>query len=147
MKTADHNRNCVPVIWFSLFLFVIFFPLSAFPRERICFERMWPELQQPGIFLILMTSLLANPEMCMWRINNHRIQKFSPDETFITKWEVRVPGTGSSGFNRDSADQIGNVYVADSYKHPHSEIQSGRTFITKWEVMVPGTGSSIIHMK
>ena len=46
--------------------------------------------------------------------DNHRVQKFAPDGTFLTKWGSE--GTGDSQFRNPrgiAVDAAGNVYVAD----------------------------------
>jgi sugar lactone lactonase YvrE len=51
-------------------------------------------------------------------IGNNRIQKFSSDGTFITKWGSL--GTADNQFNDArgvAVDRFGNVYVADSGNH------------------------------
>ena len=48
--------------------------------------------------------------------DNHRIQKFAPDGTFLTKWGAEIPGQGDGVFN--SPDDVtvgpsGRVFVVD----------------------------------
>jgi PKD repeat protein/sugar lactone lactonase YvrE len=71
---------------------------------------------------------------------NDRVQKFTSDGTFITKWGSR--GTGNGGFNNPLGivvDAAGNVYVADDQNHRIQQFTSTGTFITKWGVL--GTGN------
>ena len=64
---------------------------------------------------------------------NHRIQKFTADGEFITKWGS--PGAGEGQFNAPSAltiDASGNVYVVDAFNDRIQIFTSAGTFITKW---------------
>ncbi len=49
---------------------------------------------------------------------NNRVQKFTGDGTFVTKWGST--GTGDGQFDRAwslSVDHTGNVYVCEYYNH------------------------------
>ena len=64
---------------------------------------------------------------------NHRIQVFSSNGNFISKWG----GYGSrNGFLRSpegiAVDQEGNVYVADTGNNRIQVFSSNGTFISKW---------------
>lgn len=64
---------------------------------------------------------------------NHRIQKFSDDGTFITKWGAF--GWDQGEFNAPygiAVDGRGNVYVADTGYHRIQKFSGDGTFITKW---------------
>jgi len=64
---------------------------------------------------------------------NHRIQKLSPDGTFITKWGTQNSGNGQ--FNLPvgiAADMNGHIYVIDGNNHRIQEFTSDGEFITKW---------------
>jgi hypothetical protein len=72
---------------------------------------------------------------------NHRIQKFTSDGQFVTKW-------GSSGgedgqFSLPSGialDSSGNVYVADTGNHRIQKFTSDGRFVTKWGSEGSGDG-------
>jgi hypothetical protein len=49
---------------------------------------------------------------------NHRIQKFAPDGTLVTKWGTHGSGPGQFDFPwRVTVDPVGNVYVIDTAHH------------------------------
>jgi streptogramin lyase len=65
--------------------------------------------------------------------DNHRIQKFTPDGTFITKWGSLGKGDGQfNRLQRVAVDADNNVYVADSFNHRIQKFTPDGTFITKW---------------
>jgi streptogramin lyase len=64
---------------------------------------------------------------------NDRIQKFTSNGTFLTKWGASGEGDGEfSGPNGVAADTSGNVYVADSLNDRIQKFTSDGTFLTKW---------------
>ena len=67
-------------------------------------------------------------------MNNHRIQKFTSDGKFITKWGKKGNGDGEfdcpTGISVDSQD---NVYVADGNNHGIQKFTSDGGVITKWD--------------
>jgi sugar lactone lactonase YvrE len=70
---------------------------------------------------------------------NHRIQKFSADGTFVTKWGTQ--GQGNGQFESPSGvavDAAGSVYVTDSGNHRVQKFTSSGSFLTKWGT--PGSG-------
>ncbi len=78
-------------------------------------------------------------------IRNHRIQKFSSDGSYITKWG-RNGGDGSSGtadgeFMDPSAVAVGAdgyVYVTDTGNRRIQKFTSNGSFIIKWDNTFPG---------
>ena len=66
---------------------------------------------------------------------NHRIQKFSPDGTFLTSWGSEGSGNGQfdspHGVAVDGSD---NVYVADSDNNRIQKFTPGVTFLTSWGI-------------
>ena len=73
---------------------------------------------------------------------NNRIQKFSPDGTFITKWGNS--GTGDGQFNGPlgiAIDGSGNLYVADVFNNRIQKFDSGRQFLAKWDAAGSGEGT------
>jgi len=72
---------------------------------------------------------------------NHRIQKFTSDGQFITKWGIE--GSGDGQFKYPSGvcvDGSGNIYVADSYNHRIQKFSPSGQFITKWGSKGSGDG-------
>src|SRR5262249_3233603 len=66
-------------------------------------------------------------------VDNNRVQKFSSDGSFITKWGSY--GTADGQFNltsRVAVDSSGNVYVAYVAKNRVQKFSSDGSFITKW---------------
>ena len=64
---------------------------------------------------------------------NHRIQKFTSDGTFVTKWGTE--GEGDEQFDspyKVAVDAGGNVYVADTGNHRIQKFTSDGTFLRKW---------------
>jgi DNA-binding beta-propeller fold protein YncE len=72
---------------------------------------------------------------------NSRIQKFSSNGTFITKWGSFGSGNGQFDFPAGVAvDSSGNVYVADTDNSRIQKFSSNGTFITKWGSSGSGNG-------
>ena len=64
---------------------------------------------------------------------NNRIQVFSSNGTFISKWGKYGAGDGSFKSPEGIAvDQEGNVYVADTANNRIQVFSSNGTFISKW---------------
>jgi len=82
-------------------------------------------------------------------LGNHRIQKFTSNGTFLTKWGSRGSGDGQFYCPKDVAvDRSDNVYVADSGSywlptlgnHRIQKFTSDGTFLTKWGSLGSGNG-------
>jgi sugar lactone lactonase YvrE len=72
---------------------------------------------------------------------NNRIQKFTSDGIFLTKWGTY--GTGDGQFNRPYAvtcDTSGSVFVADPGNHRIQKFTSDGIFLTKWGTYGTGEG-------
>ena len=116
-------------------------------KETYTFERMWPTLKQPW-YLQNPSGLAINSEGSVYVVdtNNHRIQKFTSEGTFITKWGSNGSGDGEFSFPLGIAvDAEGNVYVSDTTDPPtrNNRIQkfsSDGTFIKKWGSDGTGNG-------
>jgi hypothetical protein len=74
--------------------------------------------------------------------HNHRVQRFTSDGRFITKW-------GNYGSNLDgyfvgpsdvATDQAGDVYVTDTFNSRVQKFTSSGQFITKWGTLGSGDG-------
>ncbi|HEY7571066.1 MAG TPA: SMP-30/gluconolactonase/LRE family protein [Nitrososphaeraceae archaeon] len=75
---------------------------------------------------------------------NNRIQKFTADGKFITKWGSRGSGDGQFRFPTGIAvDSSGNVYVADFANDRIEKFTADGKFITKWGSRGSGDGQII----
>lgn len=79
--------------------------------------------------------------------NNHRIQKFSSDGTFIQKWGRNggdgSPGIGNSEFNHPQAlavDASGSIYVCDNDNYRIQKFYPNGSYIAKWGLGRWGSG-------
>jgi len=73
--------------------------------------------------------------------NNHRIQKFDSNGTFLTRWGSYCD-TAASGVDACNGqfkypvgvaiDALGNIFVADSHNHRIQKFDSTGTYLTKW---------------
>jgi sugar lactone lactonase YvrE len=72
---------------------------------------------------------------------NHRIQKFTSDGTFMSKWGSY--GKGNGQFNTPygvAVDSSGNVYVADNLNNRIQKFSSTGTFSGSWGIYGKGNG-------
>lgn len=66
---------------------------------------------------------------------NHRIQKFSSEGVFISKWGLL--GDGNGEFNEPcgiAIDTFGNIYVSERHNHRIQKFSPEGAFLTKWGV-------------
>ncbi len=73
-------------------------------------------------------------------IHNYRIQKFTSDGTFITKWDSRGTDDGQFRPYGVAIDASGNIYVVDENNDRIQKFTSDGTFITKWGSFGTGDG-------
>jgi sugar lactone lactonase YvrE len=65
---------------------------------------------------------------------NGRIQKFSPNGTFVTSIGSKGKGQGQLGDpNGIAVDRAGNIYVAEASNHRVQKLASDGTFIAEWK--------------
>lgn len=72
---------------------------------------------------------------------NNRIQKFTAEGAFVTKWGVT--GIGPGQFNRPSGvavDNLGQILVADAANHRVQVFSSTGTYIGEWGSQGSGDG-------
>lgn len=126
----------------AVFLISLLLIPSHAAGQSYKFQRMWPTLQQPWYFsgpsYIALDKKGAVFVTDRW---NHRIQKFSPDGIFITKWGRY--GTGNGEFDSPhgvAVDHNGFVYVADQGNHRIQKFSPDGVFITKWGGRGTGNG-------
>jgi DNA-binding beta-propeller fold protein YncE len=73
--------------------------------------------------------------------NNHRVQKFRGDGTFLLSWGSQGTGNGQFQFPRGIAvDPAGNVLVVDSDNNRVQKFTSGGAYITQWGTAGTGNG-------
>ena len=73
---------------------------------------------------------------------NSRVQKFTCNGTFVTKWGTKGIGDGefSSHAHGIAIDQSNNVYVTDRFNNRIQKFTSNGTFLTKWGTNGTGNG-------
>ncbi len=74
---------------------------------------------------------------------NRRIQKFTSEGEFITKWGTLGSGDGEFGHFGPygiAVDSVGNVYAADQGNYRIQKFSSDGEFITKWGTLGSGDG-------
>jgi len=116
------------------FCLLVFNQSRALSEEFYQFVRMWPTLLQPWYFKGPEDIAVDdNGNVYVVDTANHRIQKFTADGQFITRWG-RV-GSNKGEFNHPVAaatDSIGNVYVLEKGNHRVQQFSSNGEFITEW---------------
>src|SRR6266540_2759467 len=71
--------------------------------------------------------------------NNGRIQKFSPNGSFITSIGTKGNGQGKLGEpNGIAIDHAGNIYIAEVSNHRVQKLAPDGTFIAEWKGPEPG---------
>lgn len=107
---------------------------SPFAEETYVFERMWPTLQQPWYFDSPRgMSVDKNGYVYIADIYFSRIQKFSSEGKFITKWG-RL-GSEDGEFSLPTAttvDSNNNIYVVDAGNNRIQKFNSNGQYITSW---------------
>ena len=125
-----------------LVLILIILPSTAAGQETYRFERMWPTLPQPWYFSYPQ-DIAIGPDGSVYIADSGfcRIQKFTQDGQFITRWGRQGTGDGEfsvargywqelpSGPNGIAIDNNGNVYVADTYNHRIQKFTSDGVFL------------------
>jgi len=115
----------IAFIWAIALIFAL--PNHGFSEETYVFERMWPALQQPWYFRTPFgVAVDGGGSVYVSDSGNFRIQKFSTNGEFITKWgEIG----GAQGIAVDSS---GNAYVTVWGLYRVFKFNSNGEFITKW---------------
>ena len=121
-------------IFFICFITFILLSTPASSEEAYVFERMWPTLQQPWYFFYPGgLTINASGNVYITDSWNHRIQKFTSDGQFITKWGSE--GSGNCEFDHPggiAVDNSGYVYVADSFNFRIQKFTTEGQFVDKW---------------
>jgi tripartite motif-containing protein 71 len=107
---------------------------NAYSEVDYSFSREWGSVAGDSQFYIPRSIAVDSAgNVYVTDTFNYRIQKFSSDGTFISKWGSR--GFGSGQFLRPegvAVDPSGNVYVTDTENHHIQKFDSNGTFISKW---------------
>ena len=131
-----------------ILLFLLSLPFIAFSEEIYEYERMWPLLEQPWYFIQpYSVAVDSSDNVYVADSDNNRIQKFTSNGQFITKWGTYGSGNGQFNFgefnyyNKGIAiDSSGNVYVADTFNYRIQKFTSDGQFIIKWGSYGSGDG-------
>ncbi len=77
---------------------------------------------------------------------NHRVQKFDADGTFLAKWGTEGTGDGQFGYPEAVAvdPTTGDVYIADSWNHRVQKFDADGTFLTTWGTIGFGDGQFVL---
>ena len=72
---------------------------------------------------------------------NNRIQKFTNNGTYITKWGTKGAGNGQfSGVVGIAVDSAGYIYASDIINNNLQKFDSNGTYITEWGTNGAGNG-------
>ncbi len=108
------------------------------------FERMWPALQQPWYFNVPGDIAIdKNDFVYIADTWNHRVQKFTTQGHFISKWgksDVTEGNFGTGGSVSLAADSKGFVYVNDPCNYRIQKFSSDGRFVSKWGKQGSGDG-------
>ena len=100
----------------SILLFVMSFPFVAFSEEIYEYERMWPVSEQPWYFNDPRgIAIDSSGYVYVADKDNHRIQKFTSNGQFVTKWGSLGSNPGEFSYPKGIAvGSDGKVYVSDT---------------------------------
>ncbi len=131
MKPEKNNYSGFPMI---LILYLILFPIPSLFGETYQFERMWPALKHPWYFHGP-SDVVADSDGFVYVADseNDRIQKFTSDGEFVTRWGRKGSEDGDFDFPCGVAvDRDGFVYVTDVQNNRVQKFTSDGQFVTKW---------------
>ena len=114
---------------------LIFLPTIASSEETYRFERMWPTLQQPWYFHTP-HDIAVDPSDNVYIADTYmsRIQKFSSDGRFITKWGSYGSEDGQFSSPAGIAvDVNGNIYVVDALNSRIQKFNPENYFYNLWK--------------
>ena len=114
--------------------FVISLPFTVLSEEIYEYERMWPALEQPWYFNDPRgIAIDSSGYVYVADKDNHRIQKFTSNGQFVTKWGSN--GSGDGQFNEPidiAIDRGGYFYVLERGNNRIQKFTSDGQFVTKW---------------
>lgn len=136
--SVKRSAYIITAIMTALFFYVC----TSGAEETYKFERMWPVLRQPWYFSgPIGITKDSNDFVYIADSWNNRIQKFTSDGKFVTKWGKEGKRDGEFGFPVDIAsDNRGFIYIADAHNCRIQKFTSDGKFITKWGNKGNGNG-------
>ncbi len=113
-------------------MFSLSAPASADANYR--FERMWPVLRQEWYFYRPSdVTTDGNGYIYVADSGNHRIQKFTSDGKFVTRWGKEGQGNGEFKDPRGiAADSRGFLFVTDRKNHRVQKFTGDGEFVIQW---------------
>ncbi len=119
------------------------------PEDSVKFSASWIEFVlewgedgiQDGQFWPAAVEVDNNGNVYVGDIDSNRIQKFSSEGSFLSKWGSY--GAGNSQFNNPygiAADGNGNIFVADFSNNRIQKFTSAGVYITQWGSLGSGDG-------
>jgi len=109
-------------------------PSPSLGAEAYRFKRMWPTMKQPWYFVQPNdTAVDGEGNVYVADGGNGRIQKFTADGSFITKW-------GEFGVGAVAVDNNGDVYAADRSRGRILKFTADGSFIAHWGQEGTGDG-------
>jgi len=119
---------------FFILILILSFPFISFSEEIYEYERMWPALEQPWYFNDPRgIAIDSSGYVYVVDKDNHRIQKFTSNGQFVTKWGSW--GNEDGQFNEPidiAIDRSGYVYVLERGNNRIQKFTSDGQFVTKW---------------
>ena len=126
----------------SILLFILSFPFISFSEEIYEYERMWPVLEQPWYFNDPRgIAIDSSGYVYVADTLNNRIQKFTPNGQFVSKWGSL--GREDGQFNEPygiAVEKSGYVYVVERGNARIQKFTSNGNFVTKWGSEGSGDG-------
>jgi len=119
------------IIFFLSCAFLLLLATAASADIVYQFERLWPALLQPWYFSFPeAVAIDANNNVYIADTGNNRIQKFTLDGFFITRWGAPGQFNQPRGIAVDSA---GYVYVSDTGNNRVQKFSPDGLFIMVWD--------------
>ena len=124
-----------------VFALVISIPNGAYSEDYV-FETKWGSSGASSSQFNFPTGISVDGSNNVYVLdtNNHRVQKFDTNGTYITQWGSF--GTGNSQFKTPFGIMVdgSNVYVADTYNSRIQKFDTNGTYITQWGSKGNGNG-------
>jgi NHL repeat len=130
-----------PTTWMLATMILVLAPPTASARYE--FATSWGETGTGDGEFQYPTGVATDSHGNVYVVDsgNSRIQKFTPNGTFLTRFGSAGPGDGQFDFPADVAvDSDDNIYVAEILNDRIQKFDSGGNFISKWGSAGPGDG-------